>query len=600
MKWPNKDEWMNKLESRKAELLRYGIPLVGVLLTALIASGVQNAVFRIFLLLVVWVALFFVLRHFSEDTALAKPDAGQNIGMMERSERELRSRLHDLQEAMERITNSGFGEKIPVDGDDTIAKLGQSFNYLLDNVTSFVKELDEISDQSSHTSRSLEDITGRTSGVMLQVNGTLHELTESAENLNTSLEEIFQGAQGVNGLTVDGVKQLQSCQSVMTAILEDSRKATERMMALTKSAKKMRGFITVISNIAAQTNLLALNAAIEAARAGEAGKGFAVVAGEVRTLAQNTKSALNDISKLVDEFAKETQETAGVIGANSQQITDGDGILQETSSTFGVISDHIASMVDTIERSTQASGQVMQGARDITGSMQTQTEAISDIAELSQRLAGMSSTLKQKLSDSQLGVSKLELDLEQFDKSFHAVTDEQKENIRRELNLHDKFVIAVIARLDPIKGHDFFLNVMDRLMKRHPKAVALIIGDGQLRDQLKERVKELQLEERILFLGYRQDLPVLLSIIDLIVMPSEKEGVPPKALMEAMAASKPCVATDAKGNRILVDDQRTGFLTPYGKRGMMTEKIEQFITRPELSIRLGKKARERIEKLAQE
>lgn len=597
MEQRNKDD-SSKKEIMSPSLIRYGIPSAAVVLGVIFGAIIHNLIFLLFLLALLIGGLIFAMRKFGE-TGETSQHVSSPYGTMERGERELRRELNDLLEAAERITKSGFGEKISVPSDDVVGKLAQNFNYLLDNMSGFVKELDVISDQSSDTSRKLEDITKRTSVVMLEVNQTLQGLSDSTISLNSSLEEITHGAHSVKDLTADGIGQLGSFQDTMGGIIAESKTATDRINALSKSSRKMRGFITVISNIAAQTNLLALNAAIEAARAGEAGKGFAVVAGEVRTLSQSTKAALDDISALVDEFGKETQATAKIISENSRQIVDGDRILKSTAQTFDVISDNIGTMVTVIESSTQASAQVAQGSKGIATSMQVQTDSIEDIAALSQQLSAMSTTLKATLSDSQMGSVTIELDLATFDRELATITPEDQSRLKREIGLEDKFVIGMVARLEPVKGHDFLLNGIKGILKKYPQVICVLVGDGSLEQQLKERVQAEALEEKVLFLGYRKDIQKLLTIMDVVVLTSEKEGMPPKTLMEAMAASKPCVATDVKGNRYIVDDQRTGILVPYNKNGVLAESVEQFILHPELCVRYGNAGRKRIEKLAQ-
>ena len=94
------------------------------------------------------------------------------------------------------------------------------------------------------------------------------------------------------------------------------------MAQLQDKARRIHGITEVITEIAARTNLLALNAAIEAARAGEHGRGFAVVAGEVRQLAQRTKSATDDIGQMVREINEEAERAAGGMASLTDKVTE--------------------------------------------------------------------------------------------------------------------------------------------------------------------------------------------------------------------------------------------------------------------------------------
>ncbi|MCT4686628.1 methyl-accepting chemotaxis protein [Vallitalea sp.] len=512
-------------------------------------------------------------------------------------EQQLRDRLENLLENAENVTQSGFGKQIPVDSNDEIGKLAATFNYLLDNVGNFVKELDEISEESSDTSRNLADITHRTSCVMQEVSTTLQELTSNTSNLSGSIEEIAEGAYKVEELTNEGITSLRNLEHKMENIVENANSATLSIKELNSASKKMQGIIDVISNIAKQTNLLALNAAIEAARAGDTGKGFAVVADEVRELAGNTQDSLKSISELISTFSKETIKTVDIIDSNNKDIIQGGQILKETSETFNVIAQNITNMVDGIKNSADASSQIANGSKEIASATGVQTNAIADIADLSQKLSNMASELKTTLSDTQIGGANLDFDLVANDNSIKIISENDKKDLKGSLGIDNKYIIGIIARLEPVKGYDFLIDGLKKVLPNHNDVVCIIVGDGSLENKLKEKVKKEQLSDRILFLGYRKDILKLLAIMDLVVLTSEKEGMPPRTLMEAMASSKPIVATNVKGNSMLVKDNKTGLLVNYNDVDNLTRCLEFFVKNPSIGMQYGNKGREHLEKL---
>ncbi|GMQ64443.1 methyl-accepting chemotaxis protein [Vallitalea maricola] len=512
-------------------------------------------------------------------------------------EKQLKDRLENLLEHAENVTQSGFGKQIPVDSNDEIGKLAATFNYLLDNVGNFVKELDEISEESSDTSRNLADITHRTSCVMQEVSTTLQELTSNTSNLSGSIEEIAEGAYKVEELTNEGITSLRNLEHKMENIVENANSATLSIKELNSASKKMQGIIDVISNIAKQTNLLALNAAIEAARAGDTGKGFAVVADEVRELAGNTQDSLQSISELISTFSEETIKTVDIIDSNNKDIIQGGQILKETSGTFNVIAQNITNMVDGIKNSADASSQIANGSKEIASATGVQTNAMADIADLSQKLSNMASELKTTLSDTQIGGANLDFDLVANDNSIKMISDKDKKDLKASLGIENKYIIGMIARLEPVKGYDFLIDGLKKVLPKHNDVVCIIVGDGSLEDKLKEKVKREQLSDRILFLGYRKDILKLLAIMDLVVLTSEKEGMPPRTLMEAMASSKPIVATNVKGNTMLVKDNKTGLLVNYNDVDNLTRCLEFFAKNPSVGMEYGNKGREHLEKL---
>lgn len=294
----------------------------------------------------------------------------------------LKQDIDTLLNSVERVTQSGFSEKVDVIADNEIGQLAAAFNLLIDKISELVKESEQLAGDSSNTSATLEDITDRTTTVMQDVNYTLQSLSANTQELNQNFAKISDGVRNMNDLTTGGINELTNFESRMSQILTDSNSASERINGLSATTKEMTDFIDVISDIASQTNLLALNAAIEAARAGEYGKGFAVVASEVRKLAVNTQNALQDISEIIDSFTEETQETAKIIFESNKQIEDGSKILDETSKTFNTISDNIGEIVDIIDDSEDVSSQIASDSADISESMRIQTDSIAEIASL--------------------------------------------------------------------------------------------------------------------------------------------------------------------------------------------------------------------------
>ena len=117
-----------------------------------------------------------------------------------------------------------------------------------------------------------------------------------------------------------------------------------------------------------------------------------------------------------------------------------------------------------------------------------------------------------------------------------------REKIRYELGVEQNFVIGHIGRFSPEKNHKFLIDIFEKVSEQ-TKAVLLLCGDGALKNEIQEYVKEKQLVDRIFFLGIRNDINRILQAIDCIVFPSVFEGLP-FALVEAQAAGVPCVISD--------------------------------------------------------
>lgn len=122
-------------------------------------------------------------------------------------------------------------------------------------------------------------------------------------------------------------------------------------------------------------------------------------------------------------------------------------------------------------------------------------------------------------------------------------------------------IVAMAARLVPVKGPDLFLESARRILAVRPDVRFLIIGEGPLLSTLKDRARRSGLEQSVLFLGHRDDIPDLLQLVRIVLIPSRHEGLP-IFLLEAMASGKPVVASSVGGIPEVIVHGRDGLLVP--------------------------------------
>jgi glycosyltransferase involved in cell wall biosynthesis len=151
-------------------------------------------------------------------------------------------------------------------------------------------------------------------------------------------------------------------------------------------------------------------------------------------------------------------------------------------------------------------------------------------------------------------------------------------------------VAAVVANLIAYKGHTHFLDAWKRVVAQHPAAVAALVGEGPCRSGLERRTHELGIESNVKFLGLRDDVPALLCASDVVVHPSTEEGCP-NAVLEAMAAERPIVATSVGGTVEAIVDGETGLLVPPCDSAALAEAICFILDNPEAARVMGAKAR---------
>lgn len=113
---------------------------------------------------------------------------------------------------------------------------------------------------------------------------------------------------------------------------------------------------------------------------------------------------------------------------------------------------------------------------------------------------------------------------------------------RKEIGVEKDYVMGNIGRLSYQKNQDFLIDIFYKFSQMHPRSKLLIVGTGELKKQLEEKIFRLELEDKILLLGQRSDVTKLLSVFDVLVMPSRFEGLP-VTMVEAQMASLPCVVS---------------------------------------------------------
>jgi glycosyltransferase involved in cell wall biosynthesis len=133
-------------------------------------------------------------------------------------------------------------------------------------------------------------------------------------------------------------------------------------------------------------------------------------------------------------------------------------------------------------------------------------------------------------------------------------------------------LIGMVARLQTVKGHRFFIEAAAQVFRIKPDAHFVLVGDGPLRPEIENQASELGITDQVHLLGDRADVSRLVSAFDLLVLASLHEGLP-NAVMEAMAAGVPVVATAVGGTKELITDGETGYLAPSANSAALAGRI---------------------------
>ncbi len=218
------------------------------------------------------------------------------------------------------------------------------------------------------------------------------------------------------------------------------------------------------------------------------------------------------------------------------------------------------------------------------------------IAKVSKAVIVVSSALKDELSKifrippEKIVVIYNGIEITKFDDNFDSLQTKRKIGLKL-----DTLVIGNVANLNPPKGHKYLLEAMPIVLHEIQNTKLIIIGDGALRSELENQTEKLRISENVIFLGRRNDIPELLSIMDVFVMPSITSGETfCIAAAEAMAMGKPVVASRIGGLPEVVADTKTGFLVPPKNPAALAAAIIKLLKDRKLALDMGQAGKKRV------
>ena len=257
-----------------------------------------------------------------------------------------------------------------------IAQLTQSFDSkaagLLGVINRAAGELKDTAQAMSVTAEQTTHQAGAVSSAADEASANVQTVATAAEELTSSIQEIS--------------RQVDQSASVARAAAEEAEVTNRTMQGLAESSARIGEVVSLINDIASQTNLLALNATIEAARAGDAGKGFAVVAGEVKTLANQTARATEEISQQIGAVQSATGQAVQAIGAIVKRIDEINMIATAISSAV----EEQSAATGEIARNIQAAAH---GTEMVSANIGGVTQAASEARAASTQVLGASESL---------------------------------------------------------------------------------------------------------------------------------------------------------------------------------------------------------------
>ena len=179
----------------------------------------------------------------------------------------------------------------------------------------------------------------------------------------------------------------------------------------------------------------------------------------------------------------------------------------------------------------------------------------------------------------------------------YTISNEKEKKILREKNFlsNNDFVLIYVAELNSNKNQGMAIDAIDTLRYKIGNIKLLLVGEGILKEEYKEKITSLGLQNNIYMLGQRNDVNELLKLSDVAISTSRREGLP-RNIMEAMATGLPIIVTNSRGNRDLVSDKLNGYVIGIDEKNELAEKINILYEDINLRKSLGQKSLELVDK----
>jgi len=314
---------------------------------------------------------------------------------------------------LESVADKDLTGAVVVDSRDEIGRLGTALNTAVDSMRKLLNsmqhgvetlgsaaaELSANADKSSEDAQRQCSATNHIASASQEMAATVAEVSQNAEQANQASQEAAHTA-------TDGGVAMAETVKRMRGISDFTNKTVDRMASLNHRSEQIGNVVTAIREISEQTNLLALNAAIEAARAGEHGRGFAVVAGEVRRLAERTKSATEEITGTIATIQSETRDTLNLMEAGKSDVAAGLSQSEEARLTLDAIitlahrsEDQIAMIATAATEQAAASGEISKSLANICCVSSDVTAAADETRRASHDLTKLASELEGEIAD---------------------------------------------------------------------------------------------------------------------------------------------------------------------------------------------------------
>jgi len=234
----------------------------------------------------------------------------------------------------------------------------------------------------------------------------ISNMTSAVHEASQNAATAAQAARDANNEADSGQKVVNSVTTSIHSLADEVERAASAIQKLEEDSESIGAILEVIRGIADQTNLLALNAAIEAARAGEQGRGFAVVADEVRTLAQRTQEATEEINDMIARLQEGSSNAVKVMAEGRKQAELSVEQASKAGESLSAITSAISSISDMNEQIASAVEQQTTAADNISASLNRMSESTIDSSRHNEELQRLNQEMESAIAELDVGIQR--------------------------------------------------------------------------------------------------------------------------------------------------------------------------------------------------
>ena len=220
---------------------------------------------------------------------------------------------------------------------------------------------------------------------------------DASRHAESNVGTVASAAEELSSTITEIGRQVEQSTTVAGKAVEEAQRTDSAVRGLAEAAQKIGNVVSLINDIASQTNLLALNATIEAARAGDAGKGFAVVASEVKSLANQTAKATEDIAQQVASMQQATSNTVGAIGTIGAIIKEISGIAAVIASAIDQQGAAAREIAGNVQEAAVRTGEVSTNIGGVTSAAADTGAAANQVLKATTQLAEQADALRDEV-----------------------------------------------------------------------------------------------------------------------------------------------------------------------------------------------------------